>query len=679
MNLKVALPNGRVVIASPSSECPQDPRGYRVIVPTKEGRTTGIVVAFSGSKAQHVEVSFPDQEPVITPAHIQVLVDVGMLYRISPWLLLFELLPSVFRWREERFLKVSGRVDKTLDAESLRILGFVKERGRVKEELLKERFGWQKVELLKEKGFLQEITDWDIPNLEVEIYSLATGLELALERLKRLRNKEERVRLLTYLSQRLYATKEELKQAGFSSKDLLYLLNKGIVKKESKPVYGIWDVPKRLRQGEERLIKRLERSGVIWGSYDRLKERLFELLELSVRDGKTSLVFFPHAEELYALSGELYEEFGDRLLVFTSRERPKDLVKNWFLASSAPKVVVGTRLASLVPVRSVESIIIFNDADIKLDNLIDLKLFFYKLSKYLGSKLFLMTPSLDTYTYKAVKEGFFEEEAHIPTANIRVVERKAKDMFAPEVLRLIKEDKHKTLILVNKSGYSYAYCESCQDLMLCPRCNSLLTLSKQKDLIFCKTCGYRAPAVCPVHERALKEWGFGIDRVVEELERMLVHLEDLEFDTQPPLTKSYHRVVVINADNILSVPSFDSEERYFNYLWRALAVAERELIVQTLLPQLPLLESLKLKDPYSFLEEELRHRKDEGLPPYLKVIKALFSKDVSVGRELEEACLELRKIRRGKLTELFCKVGSSKLGEVLKLLRKEKPISLSLL
>jgi primosomal protein N' (replication factor Y) len=227
LSLRVALPGGRVERIKANFPYEGSPVGFRVLVDGK----TGLVVGISDD-GQVKEVVFPDKVPLTSEKNLSALKDTAMLYGLIPWQLLWELLPSEWNWKKERFLRVSLSSFVGLDQRTGQFLDWVAKNKRVKEETAKKRFGWQFVMLLLEKGFLEVVEDWSAVNVEVELFSLNLPFDVALSKLKKTKSYAERVRLLSYLRERLYATREELKEEGFSSQDLQFLVSKGIVKVE---------------------------------------------------------------------------------------------------------------------------------------------------------------------------------------------------------------------------------------------------------------------------------------------------------------------------------------------------------------------------------------------------------------------------------------------------------------
>jgi IS605 OrfB family transposase len=102
LSLKIALPGGRVERIKADFPYEGSPVGFRVLVDGK----TGLVVGLSDD-GQVKEVVFPDKVPLTSEKNLSALKDTAMLYGLIPWLLLWELLPSEWNWKKERFLRVS--------------------------------------------------------------------------------------------------------------------------------------------------------------------------------------------------------------------------------------------------------------------------------------------------------------------------------------------------------------------------------------------------------------------------------------------------------------------------------------------------------------------------------------------------------------------------------------------
>lgn len=668
MNLKLALPNGRILKVKTNFPYRGSPLGYRVLL---EGKTA-IVVGFA-DEGEEVSLSFPDSLPLTTEKHIKALVDTALHYSLNPWLLLHKLLPSAFDWREEEYIVLSGKSLSYLDKESLEILSWVKKRRRVKEENLKKRFGDKAIKYLIELGFLTRIREWKVPNLSQKVYKLSLPIEEALQRLKNLKNKEDVIRLLYFLLERRYVSQEELKEQGFRSEQVKTLIKKGIVVQLEEEISQISYNPAKLKQETRAFLKPLGNKTLLMGSWQGISERLFEELQVHIKRKESVFLFCDHVELLMDFYNKIYPLIGDRLLLLSSLQKEKDFVKNWFRAyEEEGLVVLGSRVSLLSPIKNLGLVVLLGDGVPKLQDGTDLRYFLFELSRYYGAKFCVASPLPPVGL--CLKDSW-EKEVFEPSAEIIVIRRKPEEVLAPDTIELLKNSlQEESLILVNKVGYAYAYCKACGYVIECPKCGSFLTLSKDKKTLFCNSCRYKGIALCPECGRELSELGFGIEKAVEEVSR-LFKTDSIHFGTVPELKRVYDNVFVLHADNILSVPWYDSSENYFSYLWKALSISKKRLVVQTVIEHNPLLEFLKQKDWEGFCKEELNRRKEENLPPFSRLIKIQVSKEP----KLSHLPVEVSVKNLGKIKEMLIKVDHKNFSSVLKFLRSLRPISLQVL
>lgn len=665
MNLKLALPNGRTLNVEVYFPYETSPIGYRVLL---KGQTA--IVVGLGEGGEKLELEFPDQKPVTTEKHIASLLDTAKYYSLFPWKLLFDLLPSAFNWREEEFIVLGDKEAAFLDRLSFQMLDYVKKRRQVKEESLKEKFGKDLVEKLIRLGFLKRKKEWVMPSLETKVYYLVLPMEEALHRLKRFRKREEKIRLLHYLFERRKATEEELKEAGFSNEDIKALVKKGILEEREELIEEVRYVP-HVRQEKKEYIKPLGERSILFGDWEKTKDFLIEEVDKQISQNKSVYIFCNTVNLSNALYQDLYPLFGDRLVLLNSSVKPKEFIKRWFYVASTDGIVLlGSKVSLLAPVKGLSLLVYLEDRSFKDFEGFDLKYFLYGLCRYYGANfLFLSSLPPVGLCIKQDWQSFYQE----PVSQVFTFKRKAQEILSPQSKELLKENlTEEWLFLVNKSGYAYAYCGYCGWVLECPRCGSFLTLNKDKSSVFCSSCGYRAPALCQECGKKVQELGFGIEKAMEEIGNLFGSRENFHFDTVPRLGRSYENVMVLHGDNILSVPWFDSEERYFSYLWTALCISKKRLVVQSVLDNNPLLHLLENKDWQTFCQEELEKRKEDGLPPFKRLVLAKLKKVPP----LEELPIELKKRKLKDFWEVFIKVDKRHLPHILKLLRGYEPIHL---
>lgn len=677
MNLRVTVPGGRVLNLNLHFPYEGSPIGYRVLLANGK---TGIVVGLSEKAELSMSADFPDDKPVVLQTHLETLKDLANIYGLNPWSMVFSFLPEELIWKEETYIVVAERSKDMLDSKSREVVEYVRKRRGVKEESLKDKFGWRLVELLVEKGFLKKERRWDAPKVSVKIFTLNMPFESAYEELKKLKKREGKLSILSFLKDRGFATEEEMKEMGFKAGDLNYLIKKSIVAvKEGVDIYtdSYAGVPL-----EYISPKKIQKGTVLFGSYGLLLERLKSILYDTFKMGSSALVVCSSLSTLFSLERVLKSLFGDHLLVISSKESSKKVIKNWFKAQEGGKIVLGSRLSLLTPIRDLGLIVLFDDAGTKLPNGVDVRNFLYVLSKYTGAKFLMAIPSLDVSTYYLIRRKKMDYECSWKRLDVLVLERKEREVISGECIKILENFlDRRVLFLVNKKGYGYAYCIKCQSLCICPVCGSFLTIYKERERLLCTNCGFKGEPACLECGSKVESSSFGVEKVMEEVENLFGIREGFSFSTYPDLGGSYHLVVVLSADNLLSVPFFNAEEGFYKYLWRARAVAEDTLVVQTLFPKHPLLEELKEGDWEAYFQRELLRREEEGLPPFSKMLLVRFSQDrrKELERIASEYKVELRCRKTGRLTEALFKTDKKLIGKLIKRVRNLKPVYFELL
>ena len=653
MLLKVVLPNGQTKLLEWDG-LPANPLGFRVIFKLRGIGKTGIVVGFGEGEPDGRVLFFPDKLPLVHSVHIEVAKELSEHYLELYGKLLWDFIPALFYWYEDVMVSVAINKPLGLDRKSRKVWEYVHQRKEVSYDLLKERFGTELVRALIKLKILKKYKKWIYKDVSEEIYSLAFPYEEALRRAKTKRQKE----LVEFLEEKRFATREEIKEAGFSLRSLQSLLSAGIVK-----LYR--DYPRVLRSIplSQKVVFKPQKGRFIFSfPYTAALRRSLDIIHKNLSEGKSTLLLFTERHELFEVSEELYSHFGDRVVEISSRVPPKRLYENWFRARERGVVVVGSFKAAFTPVKNLESIVLFNELGNTrlITNGVDLRRVAYLLSKNTGASLEFHTPFYTLESYYGVKKGVFVLKEEDFEAEVQIFKRK-EEILSEELYKVIKERENESfLFLVNKTGYSYLYCPRCDGLVECPECGTFLTYSKEKEKVFCtrKPSHYRsANKVCPRCEGEAQELGFGIEKARKVIETLFGKKDNWEFATSPDWKKSFENVVILNADNILSVPSYKSYERFLEFVAHALRCAKKRLLLQTTGTlgdkELKLIERKKFRKLY---ETELLRRKKEELPPFVRLA-------------LIESSEEIDELLRSKVSEDFAKVYDPK-GKVWQYLLK---------
>ncbi len=243
--------------------------------------------------------------------------------------------------------------------------------------------------------------------------------------------------------------------------------------------------------------------------------------------------------------------------------------------------------------------------------------------------------------------------------------------FSDPLLYAIKERIQKgeqSLLLLNRRGYHrMQICNACRSIAKCPHCDLSLTYHRVTNLLKCHLCNYTkmTPRLCSeCHaENSLEFKGFGTEHVERSLHAILPGVRTLRMDRDTTQKKHSHEelfkqfrshkadvligtqmiakgfhfpavtlVGILNIDASLTIPDFRSPEHVFQLLIQVAGRAGRselpgEVILQTFLPNHPLIHLAKDQDTDTFYTTTLEERKMFGYPPFCHLVKLVFSNE----------------------------------------------------
>ena len=242
------------------------------------------------------------------------------------------------------------------------------------------------------------------------------------------------------------------------------------------------------------------------------------------------------------------------------------------------------------------------------------------------------------------------------------------------------EAGEQSLLFLNRRGFApLTLCRACGQCVSCPNCHAWLVHHRLRRRLLCHHCGYSRPEPehCPACGalEALTVCGPGVERLLDEigdvlptartaimtsdnpgspsaasdlLRAMRDHELDILIGTQI-IAKGHHfpdltLVGVVDGDLGLSGGDLRAAERQFQLLYQVAGRAGREerpgrVMIQTHLPDHPVMQGLKAGDKDRFYAEELAERHEAGLPPFGRLASLIIS-----GRDAAEV--------RGLATEL---------------------------
>ncbi len=229
-----------------------------------------------------------------------------------------------------------------------------------------------------------------------------------------------------------------------------------------------------------------------------------------------------------------------------------------------------------------------------------------------------------------------------------------------------------SLLFLNRRGFApLTLCRACGHRLCCPNCSAWLVHHRLRHRLLCHHCGYGRPEPehCPECGTidALVACGPGVERLADEVRALLPgariaimtsdnpaspsgaadllramhdHEIDLLIGTQI-IAKGHHfpdltLVGVVDGDLGLSGGDLRAAERCFQLLYQVAGRSGREqrpgrVLIQTHLPDHPVMQALAAGDKERFYAEELAERRHGGMPPFGRLAAVIVS-----GRDAQE-------------------------------------------
>lgn len=428
-------------------------------------------------------------------------------------------------------------------------------------------------------------------------------------------------------------------------------------------------------------------------------EVYFEAVAAALAEKRQVLVLLPEI----ALTAQWLKRFEDRFGALpsawhsglTSLERRE----TWrAIAAGRVSVVVGARSALFLPFADLGLIVVdeehdssFKQDDGVLYNARDMAVVRARLSAA-PIVLASATPSLETVTNAAA--GRYGS-LHLPArhgahglAGTTAIDLRRHPparghWLSPPVIEAMRSTLSRgeqVLLFLNRRGYApLTLCRACGQGLECPQCSAWLVEHRFRRTLICHHCGYaEPPAKLCRHCGAVDQFvacGPGVERLAEEalglfpearlelftsdtllsrdqaasaIERMTNGEIDILIGTQMA-AKGHHfpnltLVAVVDADLGLNGGDLRAAERTFQLLYQVAGRAGRQdrpgtALVQTYIPENPVMQAVVSGDRDRFVAAELADRAAAGMPPYGR-LAALIISGVDPG-QLDDFCAGL--------------------------------------
>lgn len=317
------------------------------------------------------------------------------------------------------------------------------------------------------------------------------------------------------------------------------------------------------------------------------------------------------------------------------------------------KIVIGSQSAIFAPLHNLGLIIIDQEENQTYKN--DRSPRFHAvdvanmLAEYNNANLILgsIAPRVETY-YQAINKRYRLIKTPVePTKNILIDMNSEKYVISNTLEKEIEiavAKKEKILLVLNRKGDGTKFsCIDCAWIALCQKCG--LPLIPQKHDAVCYRCekSYDLPAFCPKCKNInLKAKGLGTAKLKKFLYDLFPNVRIIQIEKEGKarmndnwdiaITTSFGLkfhwpkiglVGIIDADQSLNLPDYNSSQKTFITLYKFLRIGERG-IIQTHLPENQTIASLANPDYEKFFLGELNERKIHHFPPFIHLLKLIY-------------------------------------------------------
>jgi primosomal protein N' (replication factor Y) len=406
-----------------------------------------------------------------------------------------------------------------------------------------------------------------------------------------------------------------------------------------------------------------------------------EAIASTVAAGRTALVLVPEVALATPLIDRLRADLGVEVAVLHSALGDGERADEWrrIHEGDAP-VVVGTRVAVLSPPPRLGLVVVDeeHDAAYKSDRTprYQARDVAVALGRLASIPVVLVSATPDLVTLGRAEQGSIDRvrldgrhRGAPPTVDVVDMRQELAAgnrglLSGPLVASIVALDRaagERAILVINRRGAaSVVLCRDCGYVQICPECQRPLVFHAAVVTLRCHHCGATAPVArrCPACGSArIRYLGGGTERVEQELRVRFPGLAIARLDRDVVerrgaavrvvdrftageidvlvgtslVTKGLDipevaLVGIVSADIALTLPDERAAERTWQLLVQAVGRAGRgerrgRAIVQTYLPDHPVIRAVATGDARPFIAAELDRRNRFGSPPFGQLIK----------------------------------------------------------
>ncbi|MCO7136462.1 primosomal protein N' [[Clostridium] leptum] len=436
----------------------------------------------------------------------------------------------------------------------------------------------------------------------------------------------------------------------------------------------------------DRLLAQIRAGGgvsLLHGITGSGKTQVFlRLAQEVVESGRSVIVMVPEISLTPQTMQLFYTRFGSRVAVIHSGLSLGERLDEWKrIKNGEAPVIVGTRSAVFAPCENIGLIIMDEEQESSYKSEAAPRFHAKDVAKFRAkwhkAQLLLCSATPSLTSYYAAKQGRYslhqlkERYGDAVLPKVEIVDMRGESPGSGSISQALREALEQNLeagnqsiLLLNRRGYNtFASCLSCGEVISCPYCSISMTYHAANGRLMCHYCGHsqEVPSVCPhCGEGHIQYTGFGTQRVEQELQELLPSARIVRMDTDTTMSHLSHEsklkafaqgqydimigtqmvakgldfekvtlVGVILADQPLYNDDYRSYERTFALLTQVVGRAGRRgtkgrAIIQTYIPDHPILHLAAAQDYEAFYETEIATRKMMLYPPFCDICMVGF-------------------------------------------------------
>ena len=433
----------------------------------------------------------------------------------------------------------------------------------------------------------------------------------------------------------------------------------------------------------------------------------FKQIEEILKKGYQAIILLPEIGLTSEFEKKFEEFFGFKAAIWHSGITPKRKKIIWSgVASGLIKVVIGARSSLFLPFKKIGLIVIDEEHDqsFKQDegviyNARDMAIARANFEN-IPINLVTSVPSIETYAN--VKKNKYSisrlikryKDANLPSFEIIDLNNSRlnkQSWIATETLKKVKDHLKKNdqvLFFMNRRGFApYALCKNCVKVYSCPNCSINLVYHKGKNILLCHYCGFKSKLNRNCSKGNTCDFVFsgpGVERIAEEvkilfpdkkisifssdtmnkksskdqLESIVNGEVDILIGTQL-ISKGFHFpnlncIVVLDIDLTSNGHDLRTAEKNLQLYHQLSGRAGRtgkpaKVYFQTFGINRNIINQITHHDPFIFLDNELKLREKNNLPPFERFISLILTS--SKENNLDEESQNLKQVLLSSLDD----------------------------